>query len=56
MSWYKDKMISVRVDGRLYTEVMQIIEKKKRWKFDYSFSDLVCDAMEQYLIKNKDKK
>lgn len=51
MSWYKDKLISVRVDGRLYDEVMAIIQKKKRWKFDFSFSDLVCQAMEDYLKK-----
>lgn len=55
MSWYKDKLISIRVDSRLYNEVMEIISKKKRWKFDFSFSDLVHEAMEDYLKKQKKK-
>lgn len=54
--YWKDKLISVRVDGRLYEETLQLIQKKKRWKFDYSFSDLVCDAMQEYINKNKKKK
>ena len=53
MSYYKDKLISVRVDGRLYKEVMDIIYKDKRWYHDYSFSDLVHEAMEEYLKKKK---
>lgn len=55
MSWYKDKLISIRVDSRLYNEVMEIISKNKRWKFDFSFSDLVHYAMEDYLKKRKKK-
>lgn len=53
MYYYKDKLISVRVDSQLYNQVMELIKEKKRWKFDYSFSDLVCNAMEEYLNKNK---
>ena len=53
MSYYKDKLISIRVDGKIYKEVMEIISKKKRWKFDFSFSDLVHETMEAYLKKNK---
>lgn len=55
MSYFKDKLVSVRVDGDLYRKTIETLNKKKRWKFDYSFSDLVCDAMTEYLNKQKKK-
>ena len=54
MSWYKDKLISIRVDSRLYNEVMEIISKKYRWQHDYvSLSDILHKAMEDFLKSKK---
>lgn len=53
MSYIKDKLISVRVDSRLYNKVIEIISRKHRWQSSYvSVSDLLHKAMESFLKDN----